>query len=90
MNLTILNQHMKELRNWSLEGSSIVKEHTFSNFKEALDFVNKVGDIAEKHHHHPDIIVAYNVVKLTLTTHSIHDLTEKDFQVAKDIDSISK
>ncbi|MBX4212168.1 4a-hydroxytetrahydrobiopterin dehydratase [Candidatus Pacearchaeota archaeon] len=90
MNLNILNKHMKEIRNWSLEGSSIVKEQSFANFKEALEFVNKVGEIAEKHRHHPDFVISYNVVKLSLTTHSVHDLTEKDFDVARDIDNLSK
>ncbi len=79
---------MIELKDWSLESSSITKDFEFNNFKESLDFVNKVGEIAEKLNHHPDILVSYHIVRLTLTTHSEKGLTKKDFDLAKDIDKI--
>ncbi|MCH7568818.1 MAG: 4a-hydroxytetrahydrobiopterin dehydratase [Nanoarchaeota archaeon] len=88
MNLSEITKTMKELENWSLEDNTIVKISEFKDFKEALDFVNKVGEIAEKHGHHPDIIINYNKVRLILTTHSSGGLTEKDFEVAKEIDSL--
>ncbi len=80
---------MIELKDWSLESSSIIKDFSFNNFKEALDFVNKVGEIAEKQGHHPDILINYDLVRLSLTTHSEKGLTKKDFDVAKDVDKIS-
>ena len=88
MNLAEIAEVMKDLDNWSLNSNSIIKEFTFSNFKEALDFVNKIGEIAEKHNHHPDIIINYNRVRLSLTSHSVGSLTEKDFEVAKEIDKL--
>ena len=88
MNLGDIQKKMEKLSNWALEGSSIVKDTTFPDFKQALDFVNKVGEIAEKHHHHPSIIFDYNYVHLTLTTHSEHTLTDKDFLVAEEIDKL--
>ena len=75
MNLSEIQQNMSQLKNWALEGSSIVKDYSFNDFKQALDFVNKVGEIAEKNNHHPSIILDYNFVRLTLTTHSEHTLT---------------
>lgn len=83
-----INQRMNMLNSWSLEGSSITKNFTFTNFKESLDFVNKVGEIAEKHQHHPDIIINYNEVRLSLSTHSEKGLTRKDFELAKEIDML--
>ena len=89
MNLGEIQKKMETLKDWALEGSSIVKDYTFQDFKQALEFVNKVGEVAEKNRHHPSIILDYNFVHLTLTTHSEHTLTEKDFIVAEEIDKIN-
>jgi 4a-hydroxytetrahydrobiopterin dehydratase len=80
---------MKDLNEWSLSGDSISKNFSFTNFKESLDFVNKVGEIAEKLEHHPDIMLNYNQVRLSLTTHSEQGLTKSDFLVAREIDKLS-
>ncbi|MBS3099257.1 4a-hydroxytetrahydrobiopterin dehydratase [Candidatus Pacearchaeota archaeon] len=88
LSLSEINREMSTLKSWSLEGSSITKIETFTNFKEAIDYVNKVGEIAEKHNHHPDIIINYNQVRLSLSTHSVSGLTKKDFEVAREIDGI--
>ena len=68
--------------------NSIVKNVLLDNFKESLEFVNKVGEISERLNHHPYIIVKYNVVKLILATHSVGSLTKIDFDVAKEIDKL--
>ncbi len=81
---------MSNLEGWSLEGESIVRDYEFKDFKEALDFVNKVGEIAEKQNHHPSITLDYNRVRLILTTHEEKGLSEKDFNVAEEIDRIGK
>ena len=86
--LSEINHEMSQLKNWVLEGSAITKVESFTNFKEAIDYVNKVGEIAEKHNHHPDIIINYNQVRLSLSTHSVGGLTKKDFEVAREIDAI--
>jgi 4a-hydroxytetrahydrobiopterin dehydratase len=88
LTLAEINQEMSSLEGWSLEGSSISKSFEFTNFKESLDFVNKVGEIAEKAQHHPDILINYNQVRLSLSTHSEGGLTRKDFSLAKEIDMI--
>jgi len=88
MSLTEVQQHMATLTGWSLETTSISKNFQFTNFKESLDFVNKVGEIAESHNHHPDILINYDQVHLSLSTHSEHGLTSLDFKVAKEIDMI--
>ena len=58
------------------------KEYEFRNFKTALAFTNKVGELAEAVQHHPDIYLAWGKVKLTLWTHKINGLTESDFVFA--------
>ena len=86
--LSSINERMSKLRNWALDGNSITKDKIFRNFKESLEFVNKVAEIAEKHNHHPAILINYSEVRLTLTTHSVKGLTLMDFDVAEEIDKI--
>lgn len=76
------------------EGWRIVDEHhleksySFANFKDALAFTNKVGNIAEQEGHHPDIHLTYGKVKLTIWTHKIDGLSENDFILASKCDQI--
>lgn len=88
MNLGEISERIKSLDNWALEMGSIQKTFNLKDFKAAIDFVNKVADIAEKMEHHPSILVNYNKVKLILTTHSAKGLTEKDFEAAAEIDRL--
>lgn len=62
------------------------KEYSFENFKEALDFTNRVGEIAEKENHHPDVYLAWGKVGLKLWTHNIEGLSENDFIFAAKAD----
>lgn len=73
---------------WREENSSITKEFTFDDFKSALAFVNKVGELAEKVNHHPDIEFGWGRVKVTLTTHSEGKVTNKDRKLAEQIDAL--
>lgn len=64
------------------------KQYKFKNFREALDFTNKVGELAERIQHHPDIYLAWGEVKLTLWTHKIDGLTESDFVFAAKVNEL--
>ena len=64
------------------------KEYKFKDFKEALAFTNKVGELAEAQGHHPDIYLAWGKVKLTIWTHKIDGLTESDFVLAAKADNL--
>lgn len=64
------------------------KEYKFKNFREALDFTNKVGELAERIQHHPDIYLAWGEVKLKLWTHKIDGLTESDFVFAAKVNQL--
>lgn len=66
------------------------KEFIFKNFRQALDFVNQVGELAESKSHHPDIYLAWGKVKVTIWTHKIDGLTESDFALAALIEKIQR
>ncbi len=89
--LVRIQERMQELDSWAIEGAAdLVKEYLFESFIDSIDFVNQVAQIAEKQQHHPTILINYTSVRLTLTTHSEHALSEKDFDLAKAIDDIDK
>jgi 4a-hydroxytetrahydrobiopterin dehydratase len=71
-----------KLPGWQIEANELVRTFQFQDFRQALSFVNKVGEAAEKAGHHPDIDIRYNRVRLSLTTHDAGGLTEKDFDLA--------
>src|ERR1700722_7541464 len=75
---------LNELGNgWRIiDDHHLEKEYLFKNFKEALAFTNRVGEVAEKEGHHPDIYLAWGKVRLTLFTHSIQGLSDNDFILA--------
>lgn len=83
-------EYLKEVDQWQLiEDKAIEKILLFKNFKEAISFINKVAEIAEKEGHHPDILLfGYNKVKISLSTHAIGGLSENDFIMASKIDQI--
>ena len=89
LSMSQINAYLEKLSDWGLKdgGKMIIKNFKFKDFKEAVEFVNKVSEIAEAEEHHPDIrIYDYNNVEVKLTTHSAKGLTEKDFKVALNID----
>ena len=73
---------------WTLDGDRIHRQFPFGDFADAIIFVNKVAELAEEEEHHPDILVEYNKVTLTLSTHDAGGLTAADFQLARRIDEI--
>jgi len=74
---------------WRREGEAICREFAFADFKEALAFVNRVGEVAEERNHHPDILLhSYNRVRLTLSTHSAGGVTAADLELASAVDRL--
>jgi 4a-hydroxytetrahydrobiopterin dehydratase len=67
---------------WRRDGDALVRDLQFSDFAEAMAFVNRVAEAAEEANHHPDILIhGWNKVRLTLTTHSAGGLTDNDVQM---------
>ncbi len=76
---------------WALpENQRLEKEFKFPDFRQALDFVNAVGALAAAENHHPDIALAWGLVKVTLWTHRAKGLTENDFILAAKIDALPR
>ena len=82
-----IEERIATLTDWTLTGESIRRTYALPGFRAALAFVQLVGELAEARDHHPDIDIRYNKVTLTLSTHSVGGLTEKDFELAGMIDS---
>lgn len=75
---------------WTVTGEHhLNRKFSFPDFTQALDFVNRVGAVAEEEGHHPDILLAWGKAEITLWTHKIDGLTESDFIMAAKIDRLS-
>jgi 4a-hydroxytetrahydrobiopterin dehydratase len=83
-----IRQGLTKLHGWSYEGKEIHKKFTFSSFLPGIHFVNQIAQAAESAGHHPDITINYNVVSISLSTHSEGGVTEKDLALAGKIDQI--
>ncbi len=83
-----IEEGLKGLKGWERKGNEIVRVFKNKNFVESMGFVNKVAILAEKADHHPDILIRYRNVTLTLSTHSQGGLTGKDFKLAGEIDAL--
>jgi 4a-hydroxytetrahydrobiopterin dehydratase len=77
-----VEQQLKKLQDWTLEGRAIRKQYTFDDFPGAVAFVNRLVPDAQAADHHPDIVINYRRVTLVYSTHSEGGLTQKDFDGA--------
>ena len=84
-----VEQRVKGLKGWTLDGDSIRKQYTFADFPAAVDFVSRLVPGAEAADHHPDILINYKRVTLTYSTHSEGGLTAKDFDGATAADRLA-
>lgn len=82
-----LSRHIPE---WSVEKTEMHREFTFGDFPQAIQFVNRVAALAQEADHHPDIMVSYNTVRLTLSTHKAGGLTVRDFDLARKINFLER
>ena len=88
-----IHKYLKKIDGWDVKSNKdqsyyLFKEFSFENFKLSQNFVNKVGDIAEKENHHPDISFGWGYCKIKIFTHAIKGLAESDFILAAKIDKI--
>lgn len=83
---------LSEINSWALseDKSTISKRYKFENFADALAFVNKAGEIADKMDHHPDIKLGWGYAEFETTTHDRGGLTEFDFALAKKIEDLGE
>ena len=82
-------QFLIDYPNRQLDGNMLVAAYDFETFLEAIDFVTQIAEVIEHLQHHPDILIRWNKVSLTLSTHDAGGVTEKDFEMAKCTDAIA-
>jgi 4a-hydroxytetrahydrobiopterin dehydratase len=82
-----IEQRLAAVPEWAGSGGMIQRTYQFKDFVVAMKFVNKIAQAAEAAQHHPDIMIRYDKVTLTLSTHDAGGITEKDFDLAKKADA---
>ena len=85
-----ISKYLSELKEWSVneEQEMIFKKFKFKNFNQSLEFANKIGEIADKEVHHPDLSIGYGYCLVMIHTHAIKGLSINDFILASKIDLI--
>jgi len=81
-----VEDRIKDLEGWEVSGNEIRKVYKMKNFIDSIGFVNKVAILAEMANHHPDILIKYSKVSISLSTHSEGGITEKDFNLAAQVE----
>ena len=80
---------LQNLPGWSRTGGAIERVFQFGNFLQAMKFVNQIADAAEAANHHPDILINYNKVTLTLVSHDSGGVTQRDLRMAGRINEVA-
>ncbi len=77
------------VNNWEIIDNKLFRRYEFKSFMDAIDFINKVAEIAEKMDHHPLIRNVYNSVEFELWSHDKNKITDSDYSLAKEIEELS-
>lgn len=89
MKIIVTESQYDKLKNdWKVKNKKLVKTYRFQNYDEVIDFINDVAKIAKKQKHHPDMVVKYDSVKLTMFDHEANDITEKCHKFTNAVDKI--
>ncbi len=83
-----IENSLADLNDWKAENGNLKKHFEFKNFAESLDFVNRVGAIAEQRDHHPDVSFGWGYAEFSITTHDTGGLTNNDFDLATAIENL--
>jgi 4a-hydroxytetrahydrobiopterin dehydratase len=84
-----IEERLRGLTGWRREGGEIFKWFKFKGFPEAVAFLQRIVEPAERLNHHPDIENHYNRVRVAIHTWSVEAITEKDFQLAAEIEGVA-
>lgn len=83
--VAIRPEDLQDLSDWTIREGKLEKTFRFPSFLAAMEFVGRVAELAEAHKHHPDILIQYKAVTLSLSTHDQGAVTEKDLHLAREI-----
>lgn len=81
-----IKENLDDLKIWGIENGKLVTRVEFDNYRESVFFANTVFSLSEKHFHHPSVKVEYGAVEIDLWSHDVEGLTERDFELAKEIE----
>ena len=89
MKILIIESQIKKLKSeWKVVNDKLCKRFKFDSYSDVLDFVNRVGEIAEKQNHHPDMIVKYNEVIVTMFDHEANKISDKCYKFTNAVDKM--
>jgi 4a-hydroxytetrahydrobiopterin dehydratase len=88
--MDVASRLMEQLEGWSFEQGHLAKSYAFDDFATALEFVVRIGAIAEEQAHHPDLYLTWGKVSVEIWTHKIDGLTESDFVLAAKFDEVPR
>lgn len=83
-----IHEQAAQLALWTLQEKMLCRQFVFKDFVAAFDFMTKVADLAEQANHHPNWSNVYNKVDIALTTHEFNNVSQRDFDLAKEIDQL--
>ncbi len=84
-----IDSELSKLSGWQVENGQITKTFEFQAYADGLLFASACGLLAERSDHHPDMMITWRKVKVSLSTHSENGISDKDFALAKQIDSLT-
>jgi len=85
-----IDKRLKKMPKWKQEINTLNRDYELRNFMEVVEYVNKIAKVAEKLDHHPELILyGYKNLKVMLSTHSVHGITSRDFDLAEAIDALA-
>ena len=83
-----IKNQLKLLLSWKYQKGFIQRDFEFSSFKKTINFLNEVAYLAETKNHHPMLINNFNILEIKLSTHDVNGISQKDFDLASDIDEL--
>ena len=83
-----IKNQLKLLPNWKYQKGFLQRDFEFSSFKKTINFLNEVAYLAETKNHHPMLINNFNILEIKLSTHDVNGISQKDFDLASDIDEL--
>ena len=88
LNSEELDEHLKLVVGWTIEDNKLTKTYEFSSYSAGVVFAAAVAHRADKMDHHPDLTIGYRKVKVAVNTHDVGGISETDFRLAREVDSL--
>lgn len=84
-----ISEALATLPGWDYDGEALVSSYRWSSFRQAIDFVNDVADLAEERNHHPNLVIKFDEVVVSFKTHVADAVTDRDAQLAGEVSQLA-